>query len=374
MVANMRPSLFLSLALLGCGARTSIATSESPVATACPDEPPSCERPSVACGAATLVSASCDATTHRWSCPSGSRVHARVPTQSECVPFGGLGGSFVTIPSGERCLWVAETGAARNVAYELDTDAPYGACPTSPKRVLGPIVLGETDVEQVQLTAAHRFGGETWVLYRRFRADPAAPFGVSELGTGIGRFDPVSERVRVDLTPRFGPDVDLGDASIVLGDRLYAWGCPPPIDFLTERCVVARFDTSGAMELFSGSKWIASARGSDGAEVFRAGPWLSSVSGEAGALTHLYASGFGTRIERHVAVSPEGPWSDAAPIADCRLPDDPHAFCAGPVVHPELVDPTRPAWVVSYGVGTTDPDARASRPEAYGSRLHWVDR
>jgi hypothetical protein len=222
----------------------------------------------------------------------------------------------------------------------------------------------------VQITGGYRLGGRTHVTYREFRADPAAPFGVTHVGSGIAQYD--GARIVIPRDVRFATDLDLGDASLVKGDRAFVWGCPGPPEFLTERCVVGRLDAGDAMELFTGSNWVKSVRGSDGKTVFDAGPWVSSVTASGSLLRHVYAVGFGTDLQMHTASAPEGPWSEGRTIARCALPaGDAQAFCAGPVVHDELADPTRPGeMVVTYGVGTLRPGERA--PTDYWPRLQRI--
>ncbi|MBI2389321.1 MAG: hypothetical protein HYV09_06960 [Deltaproteobacteria bacterium] len=378
--------------LTACGARTHVGADEQPLTTSCGGDAPTCILASAApCGAPEAVAATCDDATSSWSCPSGARAYVRVEPTTTCLPFRdgplrALGGSLVRVATRDRCLWIAETvettaGASlRNVAFATDPAAPLGACPTraifatgSPEAPESIVAFeeGEGPSLQVQITGGRRFGGTTRVTYRLFREDPGAPFGVTELGTGIGRFDEVSRKIVVSRRPRFGVDLELGDASLVFGEHLYLWGCPPPIDFLTERCVVARLDASNALELFAGEgKWVASARGRDGAPVFTAGPWISAVTRAGGAFTHVYTVGFGSDLQTHAASAPEGPWRDGPNLGRCELPaEDEHAFCAGPVVHDDLADPTRNELVVSYGVGTTAKEGARARPEAYWTRL-----
>jgi hypothetical protein len=260
-------------------------------------------------------------------------------------------------------LWIAEEARIdgrdeRNVALTADLDAPFGTCPKRATSIKTDVVVRETAGASVQITGGYRLGGRTRVLYRWFRNDPESPFGVRHVGSGVASF--AGDRILLPSTPRFTPDLDLGDASLVLGDRVFVWGCPGPPDFLTERCVVGRLDASDRMELFTGSNWVASVRGSDGKTVFDAGPWISSVTRSGDALRHVFAVGFGSDLQVHTASAPEGPWSSASSLARCALPDDPKAFCAGPVVHEELADPTRPGeLVVTYGVGTTRGGERA---------------
>ena len=340
---------------MACG-RTDL---DAPTVTiACDTEPPTCVERLAGCEAPRLVTAKCDVSSKVWSCPSGAKPHARVEPTS--CSFDELRGSLVRVPTDDgRCLWVAEkVGVRRNIAFESEPDAPFGSCPVM--RELGPL---ETDDRHVQITGAYRLGDATRVTYRLFVETPGAAFGVEELGTGIAKLE--GTHISIPPTPRFAPDLDLGDAALVIGDHAYLYGCPGPPDFLTERCLVGRVDASDAMELFAG-KWIASTRGSDGERVFDAGPWVSAVVARPNDLLHVYAVGFGSDLQTHTAKSPEGPWSNGPNLGRCLLPaDDPKAFCAGPVVHKDLADPTRPGeLVVSYGVGST-----AGRDHA--SRLAW---
>jgi hypothetical protein len=320
------------------------------------------ERPG-SCEAPRLVTATCHLDTKQWSCPSGAREHARVEPVT-CAPLsehGAIAGSLVRVPTDDgRCVWIAErVGEERNVAFEVD-DAPFGACPTRARAVRTGVVLGDN----VQITGGYRVCGEARITYRQFKSDPGAPFGVTEIGTGIARWR--DDRIVIE-EPRFATDLDLGDASIVIGDHAYLYGCPGPPEFLTEQCFVGRVDARDDMELFVGSgRWVGSTRARDAQRVFDSGPWISSVVARGNGLLHVYAVGFGSNLETHTASTPDGPWAKGPNLARCDLPaDDPKAFCAGPVVHPELSDPTRSELVISYGVGST-----AGR--AHPSRLQWL--
>jgi hypothetical protein len=208
--------------------------------------------------------------------------------------------------------------------------------------------------------------------------DPSAGFGVDELGSGLGRWDPTMQRLVVPgpgsllWTPR----LDLGDASLVVGGTPYVWGCHGPPHFLTNSCDLARLDGSGVAQLFAGSNgWVASDEVARAATVFDSGPWISSIAPSAsGGFAHVYAVGFGSTLETHLAPAVTGPWTSGPTLTACDLPaTDAHSFCAGPVVHEELSDPTRPGeQAVTYGVGTTAPDQAAlvaAHPEAYWTRL-----
>lgn len=332
-----------------------------------------------------------------WGCPPGARVYERAPDGPlACRPFGelggplrGLGGSLPRVPTDDgRCLWIGDdvtlsTGEQlRNVAFEVPLGVPSGTCPA---RVdfLGDVAHDVVEVEGgdsslvVQITGAFRFAGATRVTYRMFRADGGPQFGLTQLGSGLGRWDQARQRIVVPgpASLRFPPELDLGDASWVSGSRAYVWGCPAPIEFLTERCLLGRFDAAGTMELFAGGgRWLRDGTRRDAATVFDAGPWVSSVVALPGTarLAHVYAVGFGGDLQVHTAAAPEGPWTSGTSVARCDLPPGREgSFCAGPVVHLELADPTRPHELpVTYGLGTTA--AGGSDAQAYWSRLQWV--
>jgi hypothetical protein len=302
----------------------------------------------------------------------------------------------VRVPvDGGRCLWVAETvltkmgSSLRNVGFELDRTEPFGSCPERASFLGGApasavTIEGSDDPSLlVQVDGGYRVGGETHVLYRIFRTDSSAVFGVTELGSGLGLWDSSTQRIVVPgpASLSWSDDLDLGDAYRVVDGVTYVWGCHGPGGFLTSSCKLARLDDAGVAELFAGSgEWV---RGDDLAHartVFDSGPWISSIEpSPSGGFVHVYAVGFGSTLETHDAPAVTGPWTSGATLASCDLPKtDAHAFCAGPVVHDELGDPTRAReWVVSYGVGTTatNQDAlMAAHPEEYWTKLVWVSQ
>jgi hypothetical protein len=276
-----------------------------------------------------------------------------------------------------------DAGTVRNVAFVPDATTPFGTCPTGAPLLDGVVesVVSGTSAPTivVQITGAYRTNGATRVPYRLFRVDPGAVFGLTELGTGIGRWDGASRRIVVSdaLPPRFPTDVDLGDDSIVIGSDAFLWGCPIP-GYLTRMCILGRVNAVDTVQLFEGNgQWAAGARSADPVRVFVAGPWISSVTADSarGGLLHVFTADFGSTLQfqRQAELRPEGSWSDPDSLASCDLPpSDPAAFCMGPVVHTELADPTRPSeLVVSYDVKTT-----ASSPlpgaDPYWPRLAWI--
>ncbi len=389
-----------------CGSRSSL--DEGPCD---PDAAPTCIAPAVddACGAPAVVAATCDRGAGAWACPAGARVYARAnDAPSVCLPFSdlpgsisaiggwGLGGSFVRVPTDDgRCLWVVQNvatpmgGTINNVAIEVDRDAPFGTCPTSGTLAggsLGSVVTIEGGADAsigVQLAAAFRVGGVTRVAYRLFQTDPSAVYGVTDLGGGLGRWDPVSQRIIVQgpAAIAFPTTLDFGDAAVVSGGNAYLWGCPKPGGFLMSDCILARIGATGDAQLFlGGANWTTSLDPSSAATTgLKSGPWISTVAEDAGSggLLHVFIGGFGSSLQTQTASSPTSTWSAPAPLAACQLPSiDGDAYCAGPILHPELADPTRPGEVVvSYEIGSTAQNQGAlmsQDPQGYWPHLVWV--
>jgi hypothetical protein len=98
------------------------------------------------------------------------------------------------------------------------------------------------------------------------------------------------------------------------------------------------------------------------ADQFQSGTWQSSVTQQQNTFRHIYIVAYGTSIEAHSAPTLLGPWTETAGYGDCDLPSgDPKAFCAGPVVHPDLADPTRPDELpVTYAIGSTNNSSTGS--------------
>lgn len=403
------------IGVVSCGARTGLfldesAPASSAVAGAAALPPASCgtapqcvtRDASDPCGPARLVDPECDAATLQWHCPAGAWAYARAPESSSCLPLqssapavAGLAASLSRFPTADgRCLWVAEEldlasgEVVHNIAFEPDLRAPFGTCPSEAQFVTSQRGLStsaffadgssiDPSRQYVQITGGFLSGGQTLITYRLFSVDPNAVFGVTELGTGLGRWDVASERILLSPQPRFATDLDYGNASFTDGDYAYLWGCNAPGPFFLEGCLLARRDHSDRIELFTSAQtWSATARPSQGAIVFDDGPWLSSVQRSAASsnLVHVFANDFADHLQIQSAAHPEGPWSDARTLAPCVRPSaDPQAYCAGPVVHAELADPTRPnELVVSYGVATTGPGTGALGD--YWSRLTWLSQ
>jgi len=401
MRTHPRGALGLLVACLAaCGGRSELAAGG-----ACGADALDCVRAADdPCGPPEIVASVCDAQAHVLRCPAGAWPYARAAEgPTPCLPFSdpsgpirSLGGSLLRLPTDDgRCLWLAdiETTAGEqisNVALEPDRTAPFGTCPVTASFAGGTpgsivTVEGESDPSLVvQLDTPFRFAGRTQVVYRFFKSDPAAVFGFTLLGGGLGRWDPGTQRIVIPdphLTLPFSTDLQLGDAALVTPDFAFVWGCPrSEMGALVQGCVVTRQDPLGNLQLFAGGgSWVESLDGTVGATVFTSGSWTSAVAPGAGAgsLFHVFVGDFGSTLESQVAAAPEGPWTDGPTLGACDLPaSDAHAFCNAPVVHQELADPTRPGEVVvSYDVSTLATNAgslASARPEDYWPRLVWA--
>jgi hypothetical protein len=361
-------------------------------APSCPPETELlCVRTTDTCGAREIVGPTCTPATWTWRCPVTTEPYEAMPEEAQCLPFDELpgvrrvAGAPVRVPTDDGCVWIVpeleETSGAlhENVGILVDPDLPFGACPHTGEIVGGVpssiVEVVEGDAPIVQLTGAYTLAGETSVTYRHFVFDEDGGFGMRDVGTAIGLWDRARRRVIVTGAHdvRWSPEIDLGDAAFAEDNLAYLYGCPPPIELLTEDCFLARIDALDRTEMWVG-EYRADADPRDALPVFDAGPWRSAVTRLSdGRYLHVFSVGFGTNLEAHVAPSPEGPWSDLGVIAACDLPDDPEAYCAGPAIHEELADPLAPGTiVVSYSVGSQTPgwgERARENPAEYRTRL-----
>src|SRR5581483_958483 len=202
--------LVWAFAMVGCGARSDIEGPPAPGPSGCIGTPIACvaRNASDPCGAPSEVDGICDG--NAWVCPASARPYARAISSGTCLPFSdpSLGiresgewglSSIVRVPTEDgRCLWnvedvkFADGSETRNIAFEPDLDAPFGTCPTTSKSKPAPIVRmedGDDPTLLVQIASAYRLAGKSRALYRLFRVDPNAVFGVTELGGGIAHWE-----------------------------------------------------------------------------------------------------------------------------------------------------------------------------------------
>ena len=124
--------------------------------------------------------------------------------------------------------------------------------------------------------------------------DPSAGYGVIELGSGAGRWNPVTARVDIPTVQApfpWGADLDLGDAMMAAGDGVYefVWGCALESSNDGRICELARLDTNDRVELWSkAGTWVTSTVATDGMALFGSGPWISSVVATAAGVEHVF--------------------------------------------------------------------------------------
>ncbi len=385
MPARLRATVLVlpALALAGCYAShvrppADVDAGRLPDAATCdPAERPLCTHRASPCDPLVLVDAECAGVA--WHCPAGASVYAVPWTDDRCLPLrdqplfaDGVHESPVPIPIGERCVWVFPFSDGAGVQLLGVASAPSCAAlgaPTAP--IDGPHDAGE----YVNVQGAIATPGGTRVLSRAWAFDASSPFGVRALGVRIGRV--AGDRLAFDGPFLFAGGTDLGDAAIVEGGFVYAYGHPPDVsgleaDMAVGRAPVDSLDDPAAWRVLGAGGWGAG----DPVPVFGSGPHRSAVVRDprGAGLLHVYAAGFGTELRLHTAARPEGPWTSSVLLTRCELPaDDPGAYCAGPQVHRELLDPLEPAMlVVSYSIGSTSPDQderRVRDPGAYWPRV-----
>lgn len=377
-------SLAPFVVLAGCydsHARVSLAPAGDAGVACDPDARPLCAAREGPCEPLVLVEARCELAT--WSCPDGASAYEPPWTEDLCLPLrgrvdpifaDGVHEAPVPVPIGETCAWVLPLDRG-TLPIDLVASASARRCADIPLPG-APIADLEGDLDYAAIQAAITLHDRSVrVLARGWAYDPSAPFGVRGLGAGLGRV--IGDRIAIDDRWLFREDLELGDAAVVHEGFAYAYGCPGAPTWLEEDCIVGRapldrVDDPSAWSVLGTAGWGMG----DPARVFGSGPHRSSVVRDprGRGFLHVFAIGFGRELQFQWAPAPEGPFTGDTVLAPCELPpDDPGAYCAGPVVHRELLDPLAPGvLVVGYSVGTTSEDGaerRARDPDGYWPRI-----
>ncbi len=373
-------ALALSLALTGCyGSHVrSVDGGPMPDAATCdPASRPRCVERESPCDELTLVEPACISAA--WQCPDGAMLYARPWNDDRCLPLrdaplfaDGVHESPVPVPIGDHCEWIFPYQDGASV--QLLGVASGTSC-ASLGAVTEPIDLPHAADTYVNVEAAIVTPSGTRLLSRAWAFDASTAFGVRALGVELGRVD--ASALRFDGTFLFGGRTDLGDAAIVVDGFAYAYGHPSTAmgleaDMVVGRAPIDAVDDDAAWEILGMGGWGSG----EAVPVFGSGPHRSAVVRDprGNGYLHVYAAGFGSDLRLNTAPAPEGPWTAAITLAPCELPaDDPGAYCAGPQVHRELLDPLAPSeLVVSYSIGSTSADQadrRMRNPDAYWPRI-----
>lgn len=347
----------------------------------CTSAPPACTRRASPCAALELVPAACDDTV--WSCPEGTEPYTPPWTGDRCLPLLGeverldvVNEGPVPVPIGGRCAWIYHS-----MHDDIRLEATFAAPSCDMLELPMPVATPTGDFAWMTVQSSFEDAtGRDRVLVRGWVGDLSAPHRVRVAGSGFGRI--VDDAIVVTTTPwLFDETLPIGAAAVVDGGFLYLYGCPDDAyclgsDAIVGRAPLDRIDDRSAWSVLGTDGWGAGTP----VGVLPMGPHRADVVRDPrGGFLHVYVSGFGAAIEILHADRPEGPWSTGGPVVPCELPsDDPSAFCAAPVLHPELHDPTRPdELVVGYSITTSADDGwtlRMSRLESYWPRLVRVRR
>jgi hypothetical protein len=144
-----------------------------------------------------------------------------------------------------------------------------------------------------------------------------------------------------------------GDAALVVGDTVYAYGCRE-IGFLTDACYVARVpadraDDPTAYEFYQDGGGFG-ADPDDAWPIFEGGRGLA-ITSRGDRVYAAYATPLGRTLHVRSGLGPTGPWSAPVQVTRCELPDD--AFCGGVAAHPLLED-APDQLALTYAVSSFD--------------------
>src|SRR5690606_14956340 len=153
-----------------------------------------------------------------------------------------------------------------------------------------------------------------------------------------------------------------GDAALVAGDDIYAYGCATS-GFLAEDCFVARAPVARAADPTAWRYWR---DGDDfGADPDDAWPIFSGGSGLAVTtagprVVVAHGTPLGDTVFLRTGLGPTGPWSPPAPVTRCALPAG--AFCGALAFAEPLA--VAGELALTYAIASFDPlapDARRTR-------------
>jgi hypothetical protein len=220
--------------------------------------------------------------------------------------------------------------------------------------------------------------GDVSVLYVSVLEYAAGePFGVRAEGIGVAAWEPETGLFVVKSPLLWTADrPSYGSSVLAEGEWLYVYGCKSRSGTLAADCFLARaaqdrFDDGTAYQYFvGGGGWVETI--DDAAPIVAAGPSASVRHyPDRGRYLMSVITTLGDTIELRTGLGPEGPWSGPVRVATCAIPDDPGAFCAGAVQHPEVTGASS-TIALSYAIPSLSSDAgarRAAAPESYWPRL-----
>ena len=172
---------------------------------------------------------------------------------------------------------------------------------------------------------------KAYVFYSKILAKPGE-FNFEGMGVSIAVWDAQDNSV---IRPRVNPTVDdatilfpkgdavLGQGTMVVGDRLYVYGCETKE--MSWPCVVARVKFVDALKreawrfLAGNGRWSKDWR--QAVSVMEAAPILTVNWNEhLGKYLAVYSNPFANNISIRTAKQPEGPWSASQVVVSCTPP------------------------------------------------------
>jgi hypothetical protein len=268
----------------------------------------------------------------RPTCPAFADGERGVAATGRLRSFAVDGGAVFVV---DRLTPGAGAPAVANAVFEVNAPDATTCLRGGPA---GPVAAGLDaralgDGVTTGLLAAFVAGG------RRFAfVQVSAPDGFVPVGVALAEWDDAAGLYVADGGYLFTADrPNFGDAALVVGDLVYAYGCRGS-GWLTDACYVARAPADRlhdptAYEFYrSGGDFGPSA--DDAWPIFDGGAGLAVV--QRGARVYaLYAPPLGAEIRLRSGLGPTGPWSTEFTMTACELAAK-DAFCGGVSAHDVL--------------------------------------
>jgi hypothetical protein len=284
-------------------------------------------------------------------------------TVAGCALFAGTDlaisvGTSLELP-GAATLWAfdgALTPGSRSDGIIARVNVSDGACPGSLSQAAIALPPSATESDFARPLALARAGDDIWLFYETWRFDPSAAFGVKTVGRGVGKFTASSGSFTRGGLLWTADRPAYGQAALVDGGWLYAYGCSGSADGWSRDCYVARVPVASISD---GTAWqYATGVGQFTNHVDDAQPILTGVGDlsvhrhASGRLLLTYVKPLDTLLQVRSALGPTGPFSAAHALGQCEASQG--TFCVGAVQHPEL-DPDARTIAVTFARASFDP-------------------
>ena len=276
------------------------------------------------------------------------------------------GRSFPNVQQG--ALWSFDDG---KYGVVVRVQPEYVRCGVTPNEWSVALPATATDAAFARPLDVAQTEGGNWQFFETWRFAAGAPFGVKTIGRGIARLDAASGQFQRGPLFWTADRPNYGQAAIVDGGWLYAYGCSGSADGWSRDCYVARVPVGQISDI---NAWqYATGVGQFTANVDDAQPILTGVGDievrrhaaatpePSGRLLLTYIKPLDTLLQVRSALGPTGPFSAPHVLGQCEASTG--TFCVGAVQHPEL-DPDAATIAVTFARASFDPlpsDARWPR-------------